>query len=174
MQISAPISKVTIWWRKIATRLLALSWILGMILGSLGAIYGESTLVVLVRQGVCSELSFTGISVVTMLPFLLSAFAVTFSEPWLLLLISTLKAFSFSFCAWGVCLTFGQSGWLVLILFLFSDIALIPLLYFYWLRHIKGTIPPSFWELPLFLAIALLIGSIDYRFVSPFLSTLMH
>lgn len=173
MQNTAPISKVTIWWRKTAVRLLAISWCLGIILGYLAAVSAKSVISDVVQRCVNADLSVVGVLAVTVLPFLMSAFAVSFSEPWLLLIYSTYKAFSFSFSGWGVCLAYGQSGWLVLFLFLFSDLFVIPLLYLYWLRHIQGDIAPTAWELPLFLSAALLVGAVDYCFIAPFLTSLM-
>ena len=173
MQKRTMTTKITDWWRRWASRLLATSWVLGILMGCGAAKSASSVLTVLLRGCVTADMTLWGIVSVTMLPFLLSAFAVSFSEPWLLLFISTFKAFSFSFCAWGVCLAFGHSSWLVLFLLLFSDFLLIPLLVFYWLRHIRGDILSPPWELPLFLGIALGVGYIDYRYIAPFLASLM-
>ena len=174
MQNTTSASRVAIWWRKNATRFLAFCWFLGIALGCMAAAASGPVLADLVRRSTGASLSITGAMTAAVLPLLLSAFAVSFSEPWLLLFISTFKAFSFSFCAWGVCLAFGQSGWLVLFLFLFSDVFLIPLLYFYWLRHIRGDRTPRTWELPAFLTASLGIGCIDYLFIAPVLASLMH
>ena len=173
MQTTASVSKTTILWRRTASRFLAISWFLGIALGCLAAETARSVLVDLIRRCVGAEQSIIGVLTVTALPFLLSAFAVSFSKPWLLLFISTCKAFSFSFCAWGICLAFGQSGWLVLFLLLFSDVLLVPLLYFYWLRHIRGDQGPDVWELPVLLAAAITVAFIDHQFVAPFLVALM-
>ena len=174
MQNTTSASRVAIWWRRNATRFLAFCWFLGIALGCMAAAASGPVLADLVRRSTGATLSITGAMTAAVLPLLLSAFAVSFSEPWLLLFISTFKAFSFSFCAWGVCLAFGQSGWLVLFLFLFSDFLLIPLQYFYWLRHIRGDIKPTFSELPLFLAAAAGVGCIDFWYIAPFLASLMQ
>lgn len=174
MQNTVCTSKLTLWWQRTAPGLLTASWVLGMLIGYFAALSAGPMLSELITQSAGQRASWTGVMSVTILPFLLSAFAVSFSEPWLLLFISTFKAFSFSFCAWGVCLAFGQSGWLVLFLFLFSDFLLIPLQYFYWLRHIRGDIKPTFSELPLFLAAAAGVGCIDFWYIAPFLSSLMQ
>ena len=173
MQNAVCTSKHALWWRHTAPGLLAASWGLGILLGYFVASSVSQTLVELVPQTTCQIMSMTGCLSVTVLPFFLTAFVVTFSEPCLLLFISTCKAFSFSFCAWGVCLAYGQCGWLVLFLFLFSDFLLIPLQYFYWLRHIRGDRAPESWELPILLGAAILVGYVDYHFVAPFLASLM-
>ena len=173
MQTTAIISSAAGWWHKTAPRFLVASWFLGIALGCLAANASAAILVELIRSSIGTDLSIIGALTVAVLPFLLSAFAISFDQRWLLLLISIGKAFSFSYCAWGVCLAFGQSGWLVLILFLFTDLFLVPLLYFYWLQHIRGDRTPKVWELPVFLAAAIAIACIDHRFVAPFLTTLM-
>ncbi len=160
-------------WRKFSPWLLAFSWLLGMLLGIPTAVASSSILVPMMRQSVQCSVSIPGLFTAAVVPFLLSAFAVSLSEPWLLLIISTLKAFSYSFCACGVSLAFGQSSWLVRFLFLFSDHLLIPLLYLYCVRHIRCEVPHRPWEMCGFIGTSLLIGGIDYFLVAPFLVSLV-
>lgn len=161
-------------WARLSPWFLGVSWLSGMVLGTLTANATKDDLIPMIQSSICSPVSIIGLLAAALLPFLLSAFAVLMSEPWLLLIISTFKAFSFSFCACGVSLAFGQSGWLVRFLFLFSDLCLVPLLYFYWLRHISGNIKVRQWELPICLCAAAAIGGIDYCFIAPFLVSLME
>lgn len=103
-----------------------------------------------------------------LLPFLLSAFAVSFSRPAWLLLICGMKATLFSFCCVILCLCYGQAGWLARWIFLFFDVCSLPLLFFYWLRNI-GIRSGKRWaeHMLLFLALVFLI-LIDYRIVTPY------
>ena len=161
-------------WRKTSPWFLALSWFIGVLLGIPAALAASEFLVPMMHESVQCSVSITGLLAATLLPFLLSAYAVSLSEPWLLLIISALKAFGFSYCACGVSLAFGQSSWLVRFLFLFSDHCLIPVLYLYWLRHIHGQTKAAVWELPTCVCVALLVGSIDYCLIAPFLVTLIE
>lgn len=163
-----------LFWRKTSPWLLALSWIIGMLLGIPAALAASEFLVPMMRGSVSYPVSIPGLLAATLLPFLISAYAVSLSEPWLLLFISTIKAFGFSFCACGVSLAFGQSSWLVRFLFLFSDHCLIPVLYLYWLRHIRGESMVTSWELPACIGTALAVGSIDYCLIAPFLVSLIE
>ena len=160
-------------WHRISPLLLSLSWLFGMTLGCISCQKCQEQSVAMIHQNVSAIPSMVGAGSVVFLPVLLSAFAVSICEPCLLLVISTFKAFSFSFCAWGVCLAFGQSSWLVLFLFLFSDICLIPALYFYWLRHIRQG-SSSGWSNGLLLVYALLIFIADYWVVGPFLRIILE
>ena len=160
-------------WRRFCRLLLAGSWCAGLLIGIAAANSAGTILAPMMRSAVMAPVSIVGLSAAALLPFLLSAYAVSISEPWLLLIISTFKAFGFSFCACAVSLTFGQSSWLVRFLFLFSDHCLAPVLYLYWLRHISGERNFSGWETVCFVAAAVLIGVIDFCLVSPFLATLI-
>lgn len=166
-------SNITSWLRKRGPAFLALSWCLGLVCGIQAARTASDTLIPLMREAVRRPVSILGLLNVTVLPFLISAYAVSLPEPWLLLIISSTKAFIFGFCAYGVRLAFGQSSWLVRFLFLFSDSCLIPLLLLFWLRHIGNKKPVRRWELIACLAAAAIVGTIDYRFISPFLVTLL-
>lgn len=159
-------SKSSLW-------LLTLSWLFGVFLGISAALASSSFLIPMMRQSVQCSVSIPGLLAATVVPFLISAFAVSLSEPWLVLIISTAKAFSFSFCACGVSLAFGQSSWLVRFLFLFSDYLLIPLMYLYWMRHIQDQAVHRAWELCAYIGASLLIGGIDCFLVAPFLASLV-
>lgn len=160
-------------WQRFSPLLLALSWIFGMILGCISCEQCQEQTVALIRHCVAAVPSLVSAGSVVLLPFLLSTFAVSICEPWLLLIISMFKAFSFSFCAWGVCLAFGQSSWLVLFLFLFSDICLIPALYFYWLRHIREGSSDR-WSKSLLLIYAVMVFIADYWVVGPFFRVILE
>lgn len=167
--ISVPVK-----WPGVGSLLLGLSWIVGMVIGVFFAHGAKETLMPLIQQSVVSHSTALGSLCAVLLPFLFSALAVSFSEPWLLLLISVYKAFSFTFCASGVGLAFGDSSWLVRILFLFSDLCLIPVLYIYWLRHLRKDSRSRPWELSCCLGWAVLVCGIDYWFIAPFLASIME
>lgn len=153
--------------------LLAPCWCIGLILGLFAAGSASDVLVPMIRSALSCSVSFTGLLISAVLPFLLSAVAVSLSEPWLLLPISALKAFGFGYCACGVCLAFGSAGWLVRVLFLFTDVCVTPVLFFYWLRHTDGT---SFQigELAACVAAAAAVAAADYYLISPFLAMVIE
>ena len=160
-------------WQKVGSWLLCATWVFGMLLGAWSAVSADSAIISMVRNCIGSHVTIPGMLCVAFLPFLISAYAISLSEPWILLIFSTCKAYSFSLCLCATGLAFGQSSWLVRLLFLFSDLCLIPVLYLYWLRHISGTNPTRRWELPACLCIAAVISGIDYYFIAPFLMSIM-
>lgn len=160
-------------WRRCAKWFLAASWCSGLILGIFAAMRASNILVPMMHSAVNSPASIFGLFAAAVFPFLISIYAVSISEPWLLLIISAYKAFGFSFCACAVSFAFGQSGWLVRFLFLFSDHCLLPLLYLYWLRYVSGDKPLSNWESGACIAAAVLVGCVDYFLISPFLAAVI-
>ncbi len=108
------------------------------------------------------------------LPLLLSVIAVYYSFPAAIVPICLIKAFAFGYCSCVVLLSFQCAGWLVRLLFLFSDsLIVVPLLWF-WLRHIDGTKVHLKQDTVLCLLAALIIGFLDYVCISPFLALLLQ
>lgn len=161
-------------WARSCPYVLIGCWLFGLVAGILTALASEEVLVPLILRGVSMPTSASGMLLVGILPFLLSAYAIYFSEPWLLLIFSIGKSFSFAFCACGISLAFGQSSWLVRFLFLFSDILLMPLLLIYWLRHIRGNTPVKRMGLMPYLFTAGIVCWLDYRFIAPLLVSVMN
>lgn len=153
-------------WCKSAVPLLAFFWCVGLPLGMRTALRSDG-LIAVFQCAVQVVPSPVGLLTASVAPFLLCGFAVYLSEPWLLLIISGVKAFNFGYCACGTILAFGQGSWLVRFLFLFSDCCLIPLLLLYCVRHIRSR--TADWELRACLIIAVLIAFFDYWVISPFL-----
>ena len=114
--------------------ILLFCWIIGSLCGAVVA-SGADSISSLVRACCDASVSTVGLLMVSFLPFLFSAVAVSFSLPWLLRLIALLKAFCFSFCAVIVLGEFGTAGWLCCLLLLFTDILTLPLLCRFQLRH---------------------------------------
>lgn len=104
----------------------------------------------------------------TILPFLLSAFAVSFRHQSWLFLICCIKATLSSFNYGILCLYYGQAGWIARWIFSFADICSMPLLFFYWLRNLSPS-GRTYWQDHIVICIVLIVFLwIDYRFISPF------
>ncbi len=153
---------------------LAFFYLSGLLLGITIAFTAGDVNLNLMRGIPHASVSIVGSLCITILPFLLSAIAVSISKPWLLLVISFAKGFLFSFIAFTAMQSFGNAGWLIRCLLCFSDGLFLPVLYFYWLRRISGRSTASCCETMLFLPLAVLIGSIDFRIISPFLARLIN
>lgn len=160
------------WWRRGAAALLALSFVLGLVLGALLFLSAENDSTSLMRMAKNGPVSIVGLLSVSFLPFLISAFAVYVSQPWLLPVIALCKGASFSLVSLGVTAAYGSAGWLMRLLLMFSDLCALPLLLFFWLRYISGERRFTAWSACRYLAALLTVGSIDYCLISPFLAGL--
>lgn len=153
--------------------LLALCWCAGLLGGCLAFLnwgMAENSWMRGVPGGTVSIVSLVEI---TLIPFLISAFAVCFSMAWVIYPVCFCKAVWMGFVSLGILQAFGAAGWLVRWLLLFSDLLGAPLLYGFWLRHLPGRPVASVWETGMHLAVFALLGSVDYRIVSPFLASLL-
>lgn len=153
---------------------LALFWICGILCGASLFLMAGSSNASLMRGLVSGSVSIVGLLGVTVLPFLISAYAVSISEPKLLFPVCFGKAFCFSYVSAGILWSFGSAGWLIRWLLMFSEFLTLPVLYGYWQRHISGKHPFSGMETGCILALLILIGSVDYRCISPFLAMLIN
>ena len=155
--------------RKWTSVVLACFWSGGLVFGILLFFLASNSTASLVRQAACAPVSVSNLLMTNLLPFLVSGLAVYIQRPQLLYGCAFLRGCLLTFVATGTILAFGSAGWLVRLLLLFSDICLAVPLYLYWLRHISGLRRFSALHSSGFAAAALLIGSIDYCFVAPFL-----
>ena len=152
------------------TVLLAWAFGFGLLAGSLASI-GAQQIFAEVRQTLARSAGISAL-VPTVLPLLVSGFVVY--SRWLLLLIPTAfwKAFSFSYAALGVILAWGSAGWLLCGLTMFGSFSALPVLWWYWLRHIGGEGFSGRTFLPA-LGAMIVISWADTAVISPFLTNIL-
>ena len=153
--------------RKTETFVLAAAVVLGHLAGIwLSSAAGEQIpdVVRILSDGA----AFPGRIAVLLLPLLCSAGAVYVGQPVLLLPIAFWKALSFSYVFSGLSFSWTGAGWLVGSLSMFSGFLSLPVLCWYWLRHLDGRsfdLSGFLTALVFLLAIALA----DFWVISPFL-----
>ena len=160
--------------RKLSVIFLALFWILGIALGIVYAAVCRSHVASLMRGFLSGTVSIVGLLCVSVIPFLFSAFAVLISKPRILFLVAFGKGFFFSFVSCGFLFSLGSAGWLFRLLLMFSDLVSMPVLFWYWQRHISGEACFSAVQSLFVASLLILIGSIDFCCVSPFLALLIN
>lgn len=150
--------------------LLGIFWFLGMLIAVVSYSQARISFASMMRLAVADQVSIVSLIVSVLLPYLLSAFAVYISKPLLLLPIAFLRGFSLMLVLMGTSEAFGNAGWLVRSLFLFSDLSFMPFLYLFWHRSISGLTKDGQWVC---CAVGIFIACLDYRYVSPFLVGLL-
>lgn len=160
--------------RRLDKRLILLlcAWVVGFVTGLHISAATFDTFTSLMRAAVSSRVSIFGLIAALIFPLILSTISVQLSAPLLFLPLSFTKAFGLAYCGYAIVHAFGDAGWLVAFFLLFTDFALSLLLLWLWIRNISAT-QHSFKKDVTFCAIiAVLVGCLDYLYVSPFLSAL--
>ncbi len=160
--------------RKGCRFILAFCWLAGLICGIFIYLSSANSLTSMMRSVLYAPVSIVGLLCVTVLPFLLSAFAVFFFRPVWLLPICFAKAFLFAFISMGIVQDFGSAGWLIRCLLLFSDCIGVPILYWFWMRCLSDDRRLSGWELTWIFSLVLLVGSVNKSIISPVLAHLIE
>lgn len=168
------IGKKPDFFRKACIPLLAFCWFSGIALGALTGCSAGDSAISLMRAVSDFDVSIVALFFSQVLPFLISAIAVYIHAPWLLLLISFGKAFTFSFCASILTLAYGSAGWLLRLLLMFSDFCLCPVLLLFWARHIFADQKLNLSDCCACLMVIAAIVYWDHSFVSPFLHTVLN
>ena len=148
--------------------LLTVFFLLGHLLGVWVSGHASDFLFSAMRTVVSSRVSIIGLLSALVLPFLFSAFAVYMTQPMLLFPIAFWKAFLFSYLSAGLLSAWGSAGWLVMPLVMFCSLCSMPVLYWYWQRHIGGE--HFRWGTFSFtLAVLAAIGIVNLFVIEPFL-----
>lgn len=154
--------------RKGATLILAFSWIGGLASGVLLFFRADASVISLMRRCCFTSVSIVWFAALSILPFLFSAFAVFLSFPWMLYPVCYLKGLCYGFVIAGLDYLWGASSWLVRLAVLFDDILLVPLLFWFWIRHVSGERKCSIRECVLFLISGGLVSVGVNRQIMPF------
>ena len=162
-----------VWEHGRAGAVLAVFFLLGLIFGTLAAGSAGAFFLSAMRAVAGSHVSFMGLLSSLVPPFLFSAFAVYLGRPLLLVPIAFWKAFLFSYLVSGLFSAWGSAGWLITALVMSGRICALPLLWWYWLRHIRGRrFEPGVFCL--ILGSLILIGILEFHLIAPFLGTITN
>jgi len=158
---------------RMSTVTLIVVWSVGLLLGALFSPNLGDAVFTIVRREVSARSSVISHLVTVCLPLLLAAFVVNKHKSYLLLLISIVRAFQFTFCGGIICSLYGSAGWLVRFLLQFSDVFSVPILCWFSLRHISVDRGVNKKDFRISLLLTLIVGCIDYFVISPFFASLI-
>lgn len=148
---------------------LAAAWIAGLFFGAFLNHQANGFSLNLFHRAFDTTPSVAGFFLVGLLPVIFSAICIRLFGSRFLTEVVFLKGLLFSYVAFGICALYGTASWLILLLFGFSDIFSLPILWMFWLRC-----KPCFdgYAFRRALIMALLPNSLllilDYCFISPF------
>ena len=159
-------------WQRTCKYILVFSWIFGLLLGMHAAVQSGDSFSLMMR-GFDLTVSISGLLLMVALPFLLSAFAVYFSQPLFLLLTVLGKAFVFGFSSCGLLTAYGDAFWLMQLLLMFSDFASLPFLMWFWFRCVESTLRSHVRTGLVLTAVMIALVVVDICIVSPFVTVLL-
>lgn len=165
--------RMPLFLRKDSVAFLAFPWISGLVTGVVTSYFAGNSFFSLMRSVISSPVSIVGLLSAMLLPLLFSAFAVYISSPWLLIPTVFLKGFFYAYLCFGILLCFGDAGWLIRLLLIFSDTLMLPVFWMYWIRGLRGGRSDLLIRTAPAFSTALLIGSIDFSVISPFLGEIL-
>ena len=155
-------------WRKNCNFFLACSWTSGLLAGQFLLLRADASVYSLLRSAVSQPTSIAGLFVTAVTPFIFYSIAVSFSRPWLLVLLCFTRSLMFSYIVLGIAVSFWASSWLIRWIFLFSQCALVSLEYWYWRHYVSGEHGSDVVVFIFLISIVFLIVSLDYGVVLPF------
>ena len=150
---------------------LAFFWISGLAIGSYAGMHASVTYLRTLSAAAGSDLTISGLAISVFLPFVICIFAAHNGKKWLLFLIAFAKALCVSYCSAALNCAFGSAGWLIRILFQFSDLATLGFFCWFCIRCMTNDLQKA--DYYICSAAYILVGLFDYCIVSPFLVTLI-
>lgn len=154
--------------RKYASPVLAFFWISGLMSGVFLFFAADRPIHPQLHLAAGSPVSFPALMGIALLPLLICALAVYLDQHWMIFVCAFGKALLFSHVSVGIWTAFGSAGWLVRLLFLFSDTMMCGLWYLFWLSCLHGTHRSPVRWMPVFSGAVLITGA-DYWIISPLL-----
>ena len=149
---------------------LASVWLLGLISGAAAAVSCDGSAVLIPETFLTQTPGFATLLPVTLLPLILAVSTAYMSVPVLRLPIAFGEGFLFTFAAVFITGAYGDAGWLVCTLVMFSGIMTLPV--FWYLLSTPDK--PRFWHRAAASAVAVtLICCADCYIISPFLASLI-
>ena len=146
---------------------LVVFWVSGLFAGLYTVSDLPGSVLPLVHSILYRPTSIAGIILVQLFPLFLSLIACRLHRPYLIIPVAFFKAFSFAYCAFGIILAFGDAGWMMRWLFLFSDSIMVVFLLWFWIRSFSEN--RKFWiiDLIICLSASTFLFVVDYFAILP-------
>lgn len=155
-------------WGRVNRYRAALCWLCGLLLGfcsAKSAQYHTLSIAYAVAKG---SVSFSYLAAAVMLPALISLLAFWLDQRWLADALAVCCGLFFGYSLTTIQLAYGNAGWLVRFLLMFSRCMTVPALMWYWTAGTRR----KRWAV-LLLAYFAAVFVFDYYFVAPFLKALL-
>lgn len=149
-------------------------WVVGLVFGFCIAMSMPTESLSLIRSVRDSGVPAAGFLVSLLLPLAISMVVAWLRLPLIILPITFIKAFCYSFCATGLMLSFGEAGWLIYRLYLFSDSCMSVVFIWFWNRNISEITVNWKKDAILCMIVSLFVFCIDFSLVTPLLELIFN
>ncbi len=150
----------------------AVVWILGLLVGVL--FVRQAAFASLMCSVLFLRISIVGLVVSLAIPLALTYILLRFFYFYSILPLIFLKAFSFACCYSGIMIAFGNAGWLVSGMVLFSDFFLVVLLLLQWFNAAAGKRYGPHRYFIVYCLVPIIVVCFDYLVVSPYVEMLLN
>lgn len=150
----------------------AITWVTGLLAGFI--FLHQTTFISLMCSVHFLRTSIIGLLFSLAIPLLLTYILLRFFNFYCILPLIFLKAFSFICTYSGLMITFGNAGWLICGMILFSDFILVVLLLLQWFHAAIGKKCRPLEEIIVYCLIPIFTVCLDYLVVSPYVAMLLN
>ena len=147
-------------------------WFLGLVFGCYFSVLLEPYFLSLMHSYLIQPVSIVGLCACIFFPLLLTYFSLFTDRTVLILAVCFSKALAFAFSASLIIRYFGEAGWLMQCLVLFSDTCYSLVLMALWLYCLQALALAKYKSLCVCSILALLIAATDYYIISPYIMEL--
>ena len=154
-------------------RILTIIWLCGLLFGALFSLFSGAPDQEVIRSALHSRVSFFSLFSALILPLLITALLVYLSKLYFLFPLVFLKAFAFASIGTGFLNSFDSSSWLVHCFAMFSDILILPVLWYLWLHAFSYKRDVTLRHITAAVIVVLSVCYIDCFWVAPFLANLL-
>ena len=150
---------------------IAVAWTCGLLLGAY--FIRQTALFSVMCSARFCRISIVGLLLSLALPILLSCILLRFLRFHFILPLVMLKACSFFSSYAGLMIAYGNAGWLVSSMLLFSDFFLVVILLLLWFNAAVGKRFKPFFCFIVYGVLPMVVGCFDYFVVSPYVAMLL-
>ena len=119
------------------------------------------------------DISIVGLLAMSFFPLLAALFSISRAKQQFFFPLCFIQYFLFGYCAWGITIAAGQSGWLLSFLYLFASYLLLPTQVWFMIRCLMAQKEIHFRAVATYLCMVCSVLFLDYCLITPFLNAMV-
>ena len=152
---------------------LCVCWMLGLCAGSCLGLFFEPYSISMMRSAAVQPVSIVGLCLSALFPLVFTYFSVYLHKPIIIFSVCLFKTLAFAFSGAVIAKCFGNSGWLMQVLLLFSDSCVLPVLFLVWFWCLGDSSDMKRIPFLSYCIFCITVAAVDCYLVSPFVLELL-